>query len=236
MNFQEGEILYISKPYRLTSFAVVKKVRYLLCQKLGVKKIKVGHAGTLDPLATGVMIVCTGHATKRIEELQGGEKEYIATIKLGETTASFDLEHEVDATYPVDHITPSMVEEVLRQFTGVLQQVPPTFSACKVSGKPAYKLARKGRDVQLAAKEVTIYEIELLDCTLPLFTIRVRCSKGTYIRSLARDLGEALHSGAHLTALERTRVGEVTLSDCIPLDDFSGWLDKQTIEIDTDTK
>lgn len=231
MNFKEGEILYINKPYKWTSFGAVNKVRYFLCQKQGVKKLKVGHAGTLDPLATGVMILCTGKATKRIEEFQYHTKEYVATLMLGATTPSFDLEHEIDATYPTDHITRELVEETLKRFVGTIEQVPPTFSACKVNGKRAYDLARKGREVELKPKTLVIDEIELLSCDLPQITIRVVCSKGTYIRALARDIGEALHSGAHLTALERTRVGDVRLSDCIALDDFPAWIEQQEVEI-----
>ena len=166
-----------------------------------VKKLKVGHAGTLDPLATGVMIVCTGKATKRIEEFQYHTKEYIATIQLGATTPSYDLEHEIDATYPTEHITREMVEETLKQFLGEIHQVPPVFSACKVDGKRAYDLARKGEEVELKPKLLVIDELELLECDLVKMEIKIRvvCSKGTYIRSLARDIGEALHSGAHLT-------------------------------------
>ncbi len=230
MNFKEGEILYINKPYKWTSFGAVNKVRYFLCQKQGVKKLKVGHAGTLDPLATGVMILCTGKATKRIEEFQYHTKEYVATLMLGATTPSFDLEHEIDATYPTEHITRELVEETLKHFVGTIEQVPPSFSACKVNGKRAYDLARKGRDVELKPKTLVIDEIELIRCDLPEITIRVVCSKGTYIRALARDIGEALHSGAHLTALERTRVGDVRLSDCIALDEFPAWIEKQEIE------
>ncbi len=230
MNFKEGEILYINKPYKWTSFGAVNKVRYFLCQKQGVKKLKVGHAGTLDPLATGVMILCTGKATKRIEEFQYHTKEYVATLMLGATTPSFDLEHEIDATYPTDHITRELVEETLKRFVGTIEQVPPTFSACKVNGKRAYDLARKGREVELKPKTLVIDEIELLSYDLPQITIRVVCSKGTYIRALARDIGEALHSGAHLTALERTRVGDVRLSDCIALDDFPAWIEQQEVE------
>ncbi len=230
MNFKEGEILYINKPYKWTSFGAVNKVRYFLCQKQGVKKLKVGHAGTLDPLATGVMILCTGKATKRIEEFQYHTKEYVATLMLGATTPSFDLEHEIDATYPTEHITRELVEETLKHFVGTIEQVPPSFSACKVNGKRAYDLARKGRDVELKPKTLVIDEIELIRCELPEITIRVVCSKGTYIRALARDIGEALHSGAHLTALERTRVGDVRLSDCIALDEFPAWIEKQEIE------
>lgn len=231
MNFKEGEILYFDKPLRWTSFAVVNKIRYHISRKLGVKKIKVGHAGTLDPLATGVMIICTGKATKRIEEFQYHTKEYIATLQLGATTPSYDLEKEIDATYPTEHITRELVEETLKRFVGTIEQVPPAFSACKIDGKRAYDLARKGDDVPLKAKTLVIDEIELLDYNLPEIRIRVVCSKGTYIRALARDIGEALDSGAHLTGLIRTRVGEVNLENCMKVEDFEAWLDKQEIEV-----
>lgn len=234
MNFKEGEVLYFDKPYRWTSFALVNKIRYHISRKLGVKKIKVGHAGTLDPLATGVMIICTGKATKRIEELQYQTKEYIATLQLGATTPSFDLEKEIDATYPTEHITREMVEETLKKFTGTIEQIPPAFSACKVDGKRAYDLARKGDNVELKPKTLVIDEIELLECNLPVIKIRVVCSKGTYIRALARDIGEALQSGAHLTGLIRTRVGEVRLEDCMQVDQFEEWLEKQEIEVTND--
>ena len=224
MDFQNGEILFIDKPYRFTSFDVVNKVRWQLCRALGVKKLKVGHAGTLDPLATGVMIVCTGRATKRIEEFQATTKEYVATLRLGATTPSFDLEKPIDAYYPTEHITRTMVEDVLKRFVGTIEQIPPSFSACKVGGVRAYDMARKGKEVELKPKTLVIDEIELLDCTLPDITIRVVCSKGTYIRALARDIGEALGSGAHLTALCRTRVGDIKVDDCIVLDDFPRWL------------
>ena len=230
MNFKEGEVLYFDKPYRWTSFALVNKVRYHISRRLGVKKIKVGHAGTLDPLATGVMIVCTGKATKRIEEFQYHTKEYIATLQLGATTPSYDLEKEIDATFPTEHITRELVEETLQRFVGTIEQVPPVFSACKVDGKRAYELARKGDEVQLKPKTLVIDEIELLACDLPEIKIRVVCSKGTYIRALARDIGEALHSGAHLTGLIRTRVGEVTLDRCMKVEDFEDWLSQQEIE------
>lgn len=230
MNFKEGEIIYIDKPLKWTSFAVVNKVRYHICRKLGVKKIKVGHAGTLDPLATGVMIICTGKATKRIEEFQYHTKEYIATLQLGATTPSFDLEKEIDATYPTDHITRALVEETLQRFVGTIEQIPPVFSACKVDGKRAYDLARKGEEVELKPKTLVIDEIELLECDLPQIKIRVVCSKGTYIRALARDIGQALQSGAHLTALVRTRVGEVKLEHCLQVENFAEWLDQQEIE------
>lgn len=214
-DFLSGEIICFDKPHTWTSFDVVNRFRYRLCRALGVKKIKVGHAGTLDPLATGVLIVCTGKATKRIEEFQKQTKEYVATIKLGETTPSFDLEKEVDATYPTEHIDKAMVEKALETFVGNIKQVPPVFSACKVEGKRAYEIARKGEDVELKAKDIQIDEIELLHCELPSIQLRIVCSKGTYIRSLARDIGLALQSGAHLTDLRRTRVGEFTVADCI---------------------
>ena len=214
MDFKEGEVLYFDKPLGWTSFKVVGHVRYHLCRHLGVKKLKVGHAGTLDPLATGVMIVCTGKATKRIEEFQYHTKEYVATLRLGATTPSYDLEHEVDATYPTAHITRELVEETLPRFTGD-------------NGERAYDLARRGEEVNLRPKLLVIDEIELLDCRLdvPEITIRVVCSKGTYIRALARDIGEALHSGAHLTALRRTRVGDVRVEDCLDPRTFREWVD-----------
>lgn len=233
MNFKEGEVLYFDKPLRWTSFAVVNKIRYHLCRAMKVKKLKVGHAGTLDPLATGVMIICTGKATKRIEEFQYHTKEYVATLQLGATTPSYDLEKEIDATYPTDHITQELVENTLRQFVGTIEQVPPAFSACKINGSRAYELARNGDEVELKAKTLVIDEIELLDCRLPEIKIRVVCSKGTYIRALARDIGEALHSGAHLTALVRTRVGDITLADCMNVEQFPEWLDQQEIELTT---
>ena len=292
MNFQEGEILYIDKPYRWTSFDVVNKVRWLLCKRLGTKKLKVGHAGTLDPLATGVMIICTGRATKRIDELQAHTKEYVATLRLGATTPSFDLEHPIDAYYPTEHITREQVEATLKHFLGRIEQVPPSYSAVKVDGKRAYDLARKEKEVELKPKVLVIDEIELVDISLtpgpdltpnpspkgegdfkgegnfkgegravgqptvtsqttipragmrnkafltspdtpndtnefPYITIRVVCSKGTYIRALARDIGQALGSGAHLTALRRTRVGDVRVEDCMAMDIFPDWLEQQ---------
>lgn len=218
MNFIEGEVLYIDKPLRWTSFDAVKRLRGAVMRRMGVKKFKVGHAGTLDPLATGVMIVCTGKATKRIEELQAGVKEYIATVALGATTPSFDLETQIDATYPTDHIDRGLVEEVLKKFIGRIEQIPPTYSACKVDGKRAYLMARKGKEVELKPKILIIDEIELLEFDPKQIVIRVVCSKGTYIRALARDIGQALGSGGHLTALRRTRVGDVRINDCMTVD------------------
>ena len=218
MNFIDGEILYIDKPLGWTSFDAVKRMRGALSRRLGLKKIKVGHAGTLDPLATGVMILCTGRATKRIDELQAGVKEYVATVALGATTPSFDLETEIDATYPTDHITRQLVENVLQSFKGRIEQIPPSFSACKVDGKRAYELARKGKEVDLKPKILVIDEIELIDFSPESITIRVVCSKGTYIRALARDIGRALDSGEHLTALRRTRVGDVSVDKCLSVD------------------
>jgi len=232
MNFHEGEIICIDKPYRMSSFHALARVRWLISQRLGVKRMKTGHAGTLDPLATGVLILCTGRATKRIDELQSHTKEYTATLQLGATTASFDMEHEVDATFPTAHITRELIEDTLQKFVGMIQQVPPAYSACKVNGDRAYKLMRGGMEVPLKAKTLRVDEIELLwfDEEKMQCAIRVVCGKGTYIRALARDIGRALGSGAYLTALRRTRVGKVLASDCIKLDDFEQWLRRQTVE------
>ena len=227
MDFVAGEVIAINKPYTWTSFQVVSKIRYLLSRKYGIKRFKVGHAGTLDPLASGVLLLCTGKATKRIEELQSHTKEYIAEITLGATTPSFDLEHPIDATYPYEHITREMVEETLKQFIGNIAQRPPLFSACKVDGKRAYDLARRGSDMQLMPKQIHIDEIELLEYDLPRIKIRVVCGKGTYIRSLARDIGEALQSGGHLTDLIRTRIGEYKINECITTEAFQEWLENQ---------
>lgn len=234
MNFIDGEILCFDKPLTWTSFDLVNKVRYLIKRQLNVKKFKIGHAGTLDPLATGVLIVCTGKATKRIEELQYKTKEYVATLKLGATTPSFDLEQEVDALYPTEHITREMVEETLKRFLGEIQQIPPSYSAVKVNGKRAYDYARKGDEVELKPKTLVIDEIELLDCQLPDITIRVVCSKGTYIRALARDIGLALNSGAHLTALRRTRIGDVRVEDCLSIESFQSIMNEQEEQKNSD--
>lgn len=218
MNFIDGEILYIDKPLGWTSFDAVKRVRGALLRRMKIKKLKVGHAGTLDPLATGVMIVCTGKATKRIDALQAGVKEYIATMALGATTPSFDLETEIDATYPTGHITRELVEATLSKFLGRIEQVPPKYSACKVDGKRAYNMARKGQDVDLKPKILVIDSIELLEYSPESITVKVVCGKGTYIRALARDIGQALGSGAHLTALRRTRVGDTAIEDCLSVE------------------
>ena len=233
MDFKSGTILSFDKPLEWTSFGLVNKVRYLLCKHIGEKKLKVGHAGTLDPLATGVLIICTGKATKQIDTLQAKTKEYIATLQLGATTPSFDLETEVDATYPTAHITEEKVKEALTRFIGRIEQVPPSYSACKVDGKRAYDLARQGKEVELKAKVLVIDEIELQDFnpTTMQITIRVVCSKGTYIRALARDIGLALSSGAHLTALRRTRIGDYKVEDCHTLDSFQQWLETLPKEI-----
>ena len=226
MDFIEGEILYVTKPLDWTSFRLVKVIRAKLCNRLGIKKLKVGHAGTLDPLATGVMIVCTGKKTKQIERLQATVKEYTATLKLGATTPSFDLETEIDAEYPTEHITEEVVRECLEKFVGEIQQIPPNFSAVKVNGKRAYELARNDEVFELKPKLLVIDKIDLINYELPYLTISITCSKGTYIRALARDIGESLHSGAHLTALVRTRVGEATLDECMHIDDLDDFFDK----------
>ena len=227
MNFIEGAVLYVNKPQQWTSFDVVNKTRYMLCRSLRVKKIKVGHAGTLDPLATGVMILCTGKETKNIETYLHKEKEYVATIKLGATTPTFDLESDEDAQFPIEHIDREKVESVLRQLEGDIQQVPPMFSAIRVRGQRAYELARKNCDVALEPRSVHIEKIELLDFALPLIRIRVECSKGTYIRSLARDIGTALQTGAYLTNLQRTRVGDVTLSECVSIEQLQEIIEQE---------
>lgn len=278
-DFNSGEILAFDKPLTWTSFNLVKMVRNRLCRLLGTKKLKVGHAGTLDPLATGVLIICTGKATKEIDRLQAGTKEYIATLRLGCTTPSFDAEHPIDACFPTDHITKEQVEEVLQsRFVGSIMQVPPVYSACKVEGRRAFDYAREGSEVELKAKELVIDEIELLDLHLPnqgiisphaeevsfivrdgvnikadarhrrqtfedvktvepvqpkmsdeevaYLTIRVVCSKGTYIRALARDIGQALNSGAYLLALRRTRIGDVAVGDCMKVEDWDQFIEK----------
>jgi len=234
MDFLTGETLYIDKPLGWTSFDVVKRVRGMLTRRYGLKKMKVGHAGTLDPLATGVMVVVTGRSTKLIESLQAGVKEYVATIALGATTPSFDLETEIDATYPTDHITRDMVETTLRDFTGQIEQIPPQYSACKIDGRRAYDMARKGETADLTPKTLVIDEIELLEFDPEAITIRVVCNKGTYIRALARDIGHALNSGAHLTSLRRTRVGNAFIDDCLNIEQTAELLRSVEIEMPSD--
>ena len=216
----------------MTSFGALAFVRTRVSRRIGVRRVKIGHAGTLDPLATGVLVLCTGKKTKEIERLQLDTKEYTATVQLGATTPSYDMEHEVEVTFPTSHITRDRIEQVLATFVGDIQQVPPAYSACKIGGDRAYDLMRKGKDVELAAKTVHIDDIELtaFDAQSMQMSIRVVCGKGTYIRSLARDIGQALQSGAYLTALCRTRVGNVRIEDCITIDDFPTWLEQQEIE------
>lgn len=231
MNFQTGEIIAIDKPYRMSSFGALAHIRYVLSKFLH-HKVKIGHAGTLDPLATGVLVLCTGKKTKEIEQLQTHTKEYTATLQLGATTASYDLEHTVNHTYPTRHITRQLIEETLPQFVGDIQQVPPTYSAVKVNGDRAYALLRAGENVTLKPKSVRIDEIELThyDDETKQLGLRVVCGKGTYIRSLARDLGRALGSGAFLTELRRTRVGDFTVDNCVSFENFREWLEQQEIE------
>lgn len=230
MDLISGEIFGIDKPLGWTSFDAVKRLRGAIQRRLGVKKFKVGHAGTLDPLATGVLIVCTGRATREIDRLQSGSKEYVAEIRLGATTPSFDLETEIDAHYPWEHITRELVESVLPQFRGKVMQVPPVFSAVKVDGKRAYKFARKGEEVELKAKPLEIPELEILNLDGDRLTLRIVCSKGTYIRALARDIGVALKSGAHLVGLRRTRVGDIAIESCLSVDEAVKRIDTDPLE------
>ncbi len=244
MNFRAGEIIGLDKPYGVSSFWALARVRWLISQRIG-SKIKIGHAGTLDPLATGVLLLCTGRATKRIDDLQRHTKEYVATMQLGATTPSFDREHTVDHTFPTQHITLALVQQTIGRFVGEVSQVPPTYSACKVNGQRAYKMMRSAEskrknskaavatdEVALKPKVVRIDEIELLafDAERKLLTLRVVCGKGTYIRSLARDIGVAMGSGAFLTDLRRTRVGNIAADHCIALDRFEEWLAAQSVD------
>ena len=220
LDFINGEALLFNKPHTWSSFHVVNNIRYTLKHHLGIKKIKVGHAGTLDPLATGLLIICTGKFTKRIEEFQGLEKEYTGTFTLGETTPSFDLETEVDAQFPTEHITQELLTETAKTFLGSIEQTPPIFSAIKIDGKRAYKYARKNEDVKIKPKTITISEFEITKIEMPVISFRIVCSKGTYIRSLARDLGKALNSGAYLSLLKRTRIGDFKLTDAFEVEEF----------------
>lgn len=219
-NWNEGVVLLFDKPLYWTSFNLVNKVKSLLKRNVGLKKIKVGHAGTLDPLASGLLIVCIGKATKRVQQFQDSEKEYLATIKLGATTPSFDMETEVDAEFPTEHITLELINDALAKFNGFIMQVPPLYSAKFVNGKRAYELARQGVDMELNATPIEITSIKVENYEAPLLTVRVRCSKGTYIRSLARDIGAALSSGGHLVELRRTASGDFRVEDAILPEQF----------------
>lgn len=225
--FSEGTFVVVDKPLHWTSFDVVNKFRYLLTKKLGIKRLKVGHAGALDPLATGVVVLCTGKYTKRIDEVMKNRKVYTATITLGATTPSYDMESSINATYPTEHITEELIHDVLGQFVGEIKQVPPLFSAVKVDGKRAYHLARKGENVQLPAKDITIYGIDLLHTDLPNITLKITCGKGTYIRSLARDIGRALGSGGYLSFLRRDSVGDFDLSNSVKVEDFEEFIEEK---------
>lgn len=217
--FQNGYIQLVDKPYTWTSFQLVNKLKYVLKNDYGLKKVKIGHAGTLDPLATGLLIICIGKATKQIETLQAGEKEYTGTFVLGATTPCFDKEKPVDATYPTDHISEKMLLETARKFTGEIEQIPPVFSAVKVNGRRAYDFARNAEEVEMKAKKIHISNFELTRIELPEVDFRIVCSKGTYIRAIARDFGFALGSGAHLSALRRERIGSFSVSDALQIDE-----------------
>ena len=228
-DFKNGEVLLFNKNIGWTSFDLVGRVRNAICRKLEIKKLKVGHAGTLDPLATGLMILCTGKATKQIESYQAKEKEYVATLKLGATTPSFDMETEEDSKNEYSEVTKEMIEQVLKKFEGEIEQVPPIFSAVKVKGKRAFNYARKGEDLKLQPRKIVIREVELLSFELPKISIRVVCSKGTYIRALARDIGEELKCGAYLTGLHRTRIGDYKIENAMTVDYFL----ENLVEIET---
>lgn len=232
MNFHEGEYLYINKPYGMSSFGALAHIRYVVSKRLGIKRVKMGHAGTLDPLATGVLILCTGKKTKEIEALQLHTKEYIAGVQFGCTTASYDREHTVDHTYPQRHITRELLEEALKMFVGDIMQTPPVYSAIKINGTRAYEHGRAGTEVVISPKPVHIDEIELLefDDVRKWARIRVVCGKGTYIRSLGRDIGEAVGSGAYLTSLCRTQLGNVRIEDCMDFEQFHEWFAQQEVE------
>ena len=219
-DYKAGELLLFNKPLKWTSFGVVSKVRWLICNKYGIKKLKVGHAGTLDPLATGLLILCTGKMTKQIENYQAQEKEYIAEACFGATTPSYDLETEIDQTFSTESINKENIENTLMQFLGEYEQMPPIFSAKKVNGKPAYEYARKSQEVKLNPKKVTFHDIKLLQYGDNEAVIRIKCSKGTYIRSFAHDLGKKLNSGAYLKNLQRTQIGKFCVKDAWILQDY----------------
>jgi tRNA pseudouridine55 synthase len=228
--FKSGQVLLFDKPLEWTSFQLVNKVRWLIRSHCGIKKIKVGHAGTLDPLATGLLVICTGKFTKRINEFQGQEKEYTGTITLGATTPSYDLETEVDETFPTSHITKEKLQEATKEFIGEIQQYPPVFSALKKDGKRLYEYARKGEEVKIDPRTVTVSSFELTNIKLPKVGFKVVCSKGTYIRSLAHDFGSAVESGAHLSALRRTRIGDFKIEDAFDLEGFINLLPPKASE------
>ncbi len=219
-DFINGAMLLIDKPVDWSSFDIVKKVRNMICKKLGIKKLKVGHAGTLDPLATGLMIICTGKATKEIENYQGLEKEYIATFYLGATTPSCDLETEVNQSFPTEHINLELINKVLQDFMGETIQVPPIFSAKRVGGRRAYDFARKGEDIAMRPQLINISELKIIDFKIPELILRIKCSKGTYVRGLARDIGKALDSGAYLALLRRTKIGQFSVDEALDLKKF----------------
>lgn len=226
IDMSEGAVLLIDKPYTWTSFNVVNKIRVMLRRHTGNKNIKVGHAGTLDPLATGLLVVCVGKATKKANELTNQQKVYEATFKLGETTASFDLEKPVNARYATEHITKSLVQSVVGQFVGKQEQVPPVFSAKLIDGKRAYKMARQGQDVEMKPVEIEIFNMQILEFAMPFLRLRIDCSKGTYIRSIARDLGYALNSGAHLTQLRRLASGNFNINNAITIEELENMLQR----------
>ncbi len=219
-DYKEGQILLIDKPLQWTSFQVVNKLRWLIRKTFGIKKIKVGHAGTLDPLASGLLVICTGKFTKRIQEFQGQAKEYTGTITLGATTPSYDLETEIDQTFQIDHVSEKKVMDATSHFIGEIEQFPPVFSALKKDGKRLYEYAREGEDVEVTPRKITIDEFEITKIALPEIDFRVVCSKGTYIRSLAHDFGKHLQSGAHLTALRRTKIGEFSVEEAMTIEAF----------------
>lgn len=217
-DYLEGQVLLIDKPLQWSSFQAVNKLKYLLINKVGLpKKFKIGHAGTLDPLATGLLLICTGKFTKKIAELQGQAKEYTGTFHIGATTPSYDLETEIDATFPTEHIDEALIHETIKQFLGEIDQKPPVFSAIKKDGKRLYEHARAGEEVEIASRKTTMHEFEITRIALPEIDFRVVCSKGTYIRSLAFDFGKALNSGSHLTALRRTKIGDYDVKNAIDI-------------------
>ncbi|NVN94814.1 MAG: tRNA pseudouridine(55) synthase TruB [Bacteroidetes bacterium] len=217
-NFSEGEVLLINKPYNWTSFDVVNNIRYFIRKTLDLPKIKIGHAGTLDPLATGLLVLCTGKFTKKIDEFQAQEKEYTGTFTIGETTPSFDMEKEVDFTFDYSHVNEKLILQTVQKFTGTFEQIPPVFSAVKIGGKRAYEFARNSEEVKISSKTITISEFEITNIQLPVIYFRIVCGKGTYIRALARDFGETMQCGAYLSALCRTRIGNFELKDALDID------------------